>query len=148
MARAPLGASSEAIRKTMFSNRSRNTRPELLLRRRLWTEGLRGYRLHVNTLPGKPDIVFGRCKLAIMVHGCWWHGCPHCGRYRIPRTNSDYWMAKLRRNQERDALSTTALKDLGFTVLIVWECQLKHGLEFIVESVKELCGTLRDARGG
>jgi DNA mismatch endonuclease Vsr len=103
----------------MRSNRSLNTGPELALRKLLWASGVRGYRLHSKNLPGRPDIVFPKYKVAVMVHGCWWHGCSICGRYRLPRTNQEHWKAKLQRNCERDASVQIALEKLGYLVFVV-----------------------------
>jgi DNA mismatch endonuclease (patch repair protein) len=122
----------------MQSNKSANTKPEIALRRNLWASGLRGYRLHPKNLPGGPDIVFRKSGVAIFVHGCWWHGCPNCGRYRVPRTNEKYWRAKLERNQERDEQVCGALQKLGFLVLIAWECQVRKTPGHVVVLVSEL----------
>src|SRR6185503_18520252 len=93
---------SESIRRTMQSNRSRDTGPELALRHALWRAGLRGYRLNVRSLPGSPDIVYGRVRLAVFVHGCFWHGCASCANYRPPKKNARFWREKLAENQLRD----------------------------------------------
>ena len=117
---------AEATRKSMRSNRGTESSPERRLRGALWSAGLRGYRKNVRTLPGKPDIVFGRAKLAIFVHGCYWHQCPHCTRNRTPKKNAAFWQAKFAANAERDTRNFKALKDLGYEILVVWECQLKN----------------------
>lgn len=104
--------------------KSKNTRPEIIVRRLLWGMGCR-YRLHAKDLPGKPDIVFRSRKVAIYVHGCFWHSCPRpgCKKTHVPKSNSEYWTAKLKRNQERDAANLQALRALGFRTLVVWECE-------------------------
>lgn len=103
--------------------RSQDTRPELLLRSALFRRGLR-FRLHRRRLPGTPDIVFVSKKLAIQVRGCFWHqhpGCPHC---RIPDSNRDYWEPKLLRTVERDRKNDRKLIELGWDLVVVWECEL------------------------
>lgn len=105
---------------------SSDTKPELRLRRALWRMG---FRYHVNDkrLPGKPDIVLPRYKTVIFVHGCFWHGHMNCGNYRIPKTNVEFWTKKVSRNQERDQEVWRKLEAKGWSVIIVWECQLKKG---------------------
>lgn len=117
-------ASSEAVRHSMQGNRSKNTKPELLVRRHLREVGLTGYRLQWKGAAGRPDIAFPGRKVAIFVHGCFWHRCPYCNPSR-PRSNAEFWNAKFRRNQERDARDAQALVEAGWTVIVVWECRLK-----------------------
>lgn len=111
----------------MQGNRGKDTKPELLLRKALWSAGLRGYRKNVARLPEKPDIVFGRQRLAVFVHGCYWHQCPHCKRNLTPSTNSAFWAAKFSTNRERDERQKAALEAAGWRVLVVWECEVKRG---------------------
>lgn len=120
--RAPL-ASCQAVEMSMRGNRGKNTSPELLLRKKLFYFGIRGYRLHWK-LPGKPDITFVRKKICIFIHGCFWHRCPHCD-LSPPKTNTEYWSEKFRRNRERDLKNVSLLKNEGWNVVIVWECKLK-----------------------
>lgn len=120
----------------MQGNRGRDTKPELNLRRALWAAGLRGYRKNVAKLPGRPDVVFGRARLAIFVHGCYWHSCPHCTRNLTPKTNAAYWQAKFATNRERDARQQAELAVKGWRVMVVWECELK-AMETVVERVRE-----------
>jgi len=108
----------------MRSVRSRDTKPELLVRRAVTALGYR-YRLHKATLPGKPDLVFASRRKVIFVHGCFWHGHDCARGAREPKSNVDYWAAKVRRNRERDAKTIAALHDAGWKVLIVWECETK-----------------------
>lgn len=117
--------------------RSRDTKPELLLRRLLWAAGLRGYRLHKN-LPGKPDIVYSRAKVAVFVDGCFWHGCPSCGDGRSPSSNKLYWNAKRKMNQERDERRTRELESLGWTVLRLWEHQVTKDTESCADEIGRL----------
>ena len=128
----------EATAKTMRANRGTDTKPELALRKALWAAGLRGYRKNVRKLPGKPDVVFGRARLAVFVHGCYWHQCPRCTRNRKPKTNAAYWEAKFAENAARDARQQAALAEAGWQVLVVWECELKADVGGAVERVKTL----------
>lgn len=121
----------------MRGNRSKDTKPELRLRRALWAAGLRGYRKNVRKLPGTPDVVFGRAKLAVFVHGCYWHQCPRCTRNRMPKTNAAYWEAKFAGNVERDARQQAALEEAGWRVLVVWECETKD-IASVVEGIRAM----------
>ena len=105
--------------------KSKNTSPELTLRRVLWGMGFRGYRFHRKGLPGKPDVCFGPRKKAIFLHGCFWHGHDCRAGRNVPRTNQEYWGPKLARNRERDERHNQELADMGWSVLVVWECELK-----------------------
>jgi DNA mismatch endonuclease (patch repair protein) len=113
--------------------KGRDTAPELKVRKLLWRLGAR-YRLHRKDLPGKPDIVLPGRKLAIFVHGCFWHGhdCPRGAR--VPKANRDYWLAKVARNRARDIETRARLEAMGWWVLVVWECALKDeaGLEAVL----------------
>lgn len=104
--------------------KSRDTGPELTVRRILTRMGHR-YRLHRVDLPGTPDIVFIRRRKAVFVHGCFWHGHDCSRGARVPKNNADYWQAKIARNQVRDSDADAALREMGWTSLSVWECQLK-----------------------
>jgi DNA mismatch endonuclease (patch repair protein) len=136
----------EGTRKSMRANRSTNTKPELILRKALWAGGVRGYRKNVSKLPGKPDIVFPSVRLCIFVHGCFWHGCPTCSAKRNlnPTRNSDYWLAKRTRNQERDRQNSQALQQSGWKVIVVWECQIQSFLSQTVEDITETLPILRE----
>ena len=127
---------AEATRRSMQGNRSTNTSPEVKLRKALWAAGLRGYRKNVRKLPGKPDIVFGRAKLAIFVNGCYWHQCPKCTRNRAPKTNARYWAAKFEANQQRDQRIHAELAALGYVVCVAWECDVKSNLEALLADIK------------
>ena len=104
--------------------KSKDTAPELTVRRLLTRMGLR-YRLHRKDLPGAPDIVMPGRRLAIFVHGCFWHGHDCARGARTPQANRDYWQAKIGRNRERDLEHRTALQAQGWRVLTLWECALK-----------------------
>lgn len=105
--------------------RATNTGPEKLLRSTLTGAGVRGYRLNYTKAPGRPDIAFVGRRIAVFVHGCFWHGCPYCQR-SAPRTNSGWWRDKLRANRERDERKAKELKAAGWKVITVWECRLKR----------------------
>ena len=104
--------------------RSKNSRPELFVRKLIFALGYR-YRLHVRDLPGRPDLVFRKLRKVIFVHGCFWHRHGACALARMPKSRLDFWMPKLNGNKERDRRVRRALTRLGWSVLIVWECQLK-----------------------
>lgn len=120
----------------MSANKGKNTRPEIALRQALWAAGLKGYRLHKQTLPGKPDIVFSRRKLVIFVHGCFWHRCPKC-KYTLPKTNTEYWKKKFGRNVARDKKTVADLESRGWKVITVWECDLVNELAHTVGLIKK-----------
>ena len=108
----------------MRAVKSRDTQPELKVRRAAHALGLR-FRLNRADLPGKPDLVFSAKRTALFVHGCFWHGhdCPRGAR--MPQNNRDYWQAKISRNMARDEASLAALKKLGWTPRVIWECQTR-----------------------
>ena len=106
----------------MAKIRSKDTKPELIVRRYLWSRGYR-FRKNVRALPGTPDIVLRKYGVAIFVHGCFWHG--HEVDKHIPAAHHDYWEKKITRNKERDQKNKQALMRMGWTVVTIWECQLK-----------------------
>ena len=101
--------------------RSADTKPELMLRKALHVYGFR-FRLHVRSLPGCPDIVMRKHGSAVFVHGCFWHGHDGCRNFRMPKTRSEFWSAKIKSNRDRDSRAVEALLDAGWRVLVVWEC--------------------------
>lgn len=103
--------------------RGRDTTPEKRVRQLLWRAGFR-YRLHRKDLPGRPDIVFPGLRKAIFVHGCFWHLHPGCQNVRVPKSRQDFWLPKLKENRERDLRNQRLLKEMGWDVLVVWECEL------------------------
>ena len=110
----------------MRAVRGRDTKPELALRRALHSRGLR-YRIHVGDLPGKPDIVFPRWRVALFVHGCFWHRHAGCVRATTPTSNADYWARKFDQNVERDRRNVDALLEENWRVCVVWECAIDRG---------------------
>ena len=113
--------------RTMRAVKSFNTKPELIVRRYLWKNNIR-YRVNAKGLPGKPDIVLHNRKLIIFVHGCFWHGHIGCPNFRLPKTRTEWWDAKIQRTMSRDARSEDELIGAGWTVMTVWECQLKDAM--------------------
>jgi DNA mismatch endonuclease (patch repair protein) len=113
----------EARSRIMSAIRKTNTKPELAVRRFLHRLGFR-YRLHVKDLPGRPDIVLPRYRTVVLVHGRFWHRCPHCAAgQKLPRSNIDYWLPKLARNQARDMEVHQALEVVGWNVLTIWSAR-------------------------
>lgn len=104
--------------------RSKDTKPELVVRKFLFSEGFR-YRLHDKKLPGKPDIVLPKYKTVIFVHGCFWHGHDGCRYYVVPKTRTDWWLNKINTNKLKDTQAEKKLLESGWHVLNVWECGLK-----------------------
>lgn len=105
--------------------KAQDTSPEIAVRQLLRATGDTGYRLHRKDLPGKPDIVFIGRKLAIFVHGCFWHGHDCARGRRVPKSNREYWIAKIAKNKARDSVSQEVLKNNGWKIMIVWECEIK-----------------------
>ncbi|WP_159008281.1 very short patch repair endonuclease [Bradyrhizobium sp. S69] len=118
--------SPEARSRNMGRIRSRDTSPELAVRSYLHAKGLR-FRLHRRDLPGKPDLVFAGRHAVLFVHGCFWHGCPRCvdGTRRV-KSNVPYWSAKVEGNRARDKRNIAALRQMGWLVFTVWECEIKR----------------------
>ena len=135
----------EATAKTMRANRAKDTKPEITLRKALWAAGLRGYRKNVRGLPGTPDVVYGRARLAVFVHGCYWHQCPRCARNRKPKTNALYWEAKFALNAERDARQLRELDALGWRTLVLWECEMKDLTGAVARVAEALRPAAKDA---
>lgn len=127
-----------ARRALMARIKREDTKPELLVRRALHRAGLR-FRLHCHDLPGCPDIVLPARRVAVFVHGCFWHR-HMCRAGRVPKTRTDYWEAKFARNVERDAQVRTALEAAGWRVVVVWECEAEspEKLERIVRDIANL----------
>lgn len=113
----------EQRRLVMSRITGKDTKPEMLIRRGLHGRGLR-YRLHKEGMPGKPDMVFPRYRVAVFVNGCFWHG-HGCSLFKWPKTRAAFWKSKINRNMERDQRVLAALKADGWRVLVVWECALK-----------------------
>lgn len=123
----------------MAGIKGKNTRPEILVRRFLHAQGFR-YRLHVSSLPGKPDIVLSKYKLAIFVHGCFWHRHQGCKYATSPEQNSEKWKEKFRQNLERDQRQLLLLLESGWRVVVIWECGVRDAqsnLAWMTEYIKQ-----------
>ena len=108
----------------MAAIHGKDTKPEMVVRRWLWGHGFR-YRLNHPRLPGKPDIVMRKYRTCIFVNGCFWHGHEGCRYYTIPKSNTEFWKAKIQRNQERDVEVQHRLASMGWHSITIWECELK-----------------------
>ena len=129
--KAPAASSANAL-STMRANR-RISGLERRLRAALWTAGARGYRVQ-SPLPGRPDLVFPVERIAVLVHGCFWHVCPTC-RLPMPKANAEFWGAKLARNAERDHEAEERLRSMGWLVVVVWEHELRADPGGVVRSL-------------
>ena len=116
--------SIEQRHKNMAAIRSRDTKPEMVVRKYLWSRGFR-YRVNNLRLPGHPDIVLRKYHTCIFVNGCFWHGHEGCKYYRVPKTNTEFWERKISRNRERDREEQKQLARMGWHCITVWECELK-----------------------
>lgn len=117
----------QRVSRLMKANKSTGTKPELLLRKAVWAAGLRGYRLHQKGIPGRPDVSFPGKKLAVFVHGCFWHQCPHCeGKKAYPRSNQEFWRGKFAENAARDARVQQELRQNAWRFIVLWECEVRQ----------------------
>jgi DNA mismatch endonuclease (patch repair protein) len=123
--------------------RSTNTKPEMRVRKFLFSTGFR-YRLHQKKLPGKPDIVLPKYKTVIFIHGCFWHGHEGCRYYVIPKTRTEWWLEKINRNKSNDQRSENALKQMGWKVINLWECEIKTQELYTVRTAE----LLKEIRAG
>lgn len=130
---------SDARRRIMSSIKGKDTKPEMLLRKELHRRGLR-YRVHMRSLPGKPDIAFTRKRVAIFVHGCFWHNHSGCRYWRMPQNNQDFWQEKFDKNRARDLRNMAALTQLGWDHLVIWECEIKRSPESAADVVEDFLG--------
>lgn len=105
--------------------RSRNTKPETLVRKYLFSRGLR-YRINDKRYPGHPDIVLPKFKTVIFVNGCFWHSHDECPEFVLPKSNLEYWLPKLQRTKRRDSENIARLREQGWRVIVVWECEMKN----------------------
>lgn len=131
--------SKESRSENMRKIKSKNTAPELQVRKFLFSRGLR-YRLHHQKLPGKPDLVFSRARICVFVHGCFWHGCTQCvDGTRSVKTHSAYWTTKITTNRERDRRHTEMLRSSGWRVIVIWECETKDvtKMENLFQQIKD-----------
>ncbi len=120
--------------------RSKDTNPELIVRKFLYKNGFR-YRLNKESLPGKPDIVLRKYNTCIFVHGCFWHGHQGCKYFKIPKTRSEWWRNKILATKQRDVASIAKLKETGWNILIIWECELqKKSKELTLDNLLKFLG--------
>lgn len=128
---------SKEVRSKMMSGiKGKNTKPELLIRHRIFAMGFR-YRLHVRNLPGKPDLVFRKYRAVIFINGCFWHG-HDCHLFNWPKTNTDFWKDKILKNICNDSIKTKQLLDSGWRVFTVWECSIKSRLRYVDDVVLKI----------
>ncbi len=119
----------------MSSIRGQNTKPEMIVRKYLFSKGFR-YRLHDKSLPGKPDIKLTKYNSLVFINGCFWHGHADCKIYVMPKTNKKFWYSKIENNVERDKRNIELLKNLGWKIIIVWECEIKRkNREFALQNL-------------
>lgn len=116
---------------------------EVRFRRALWAQGARGFR-RGERLPGRPDVIFPAVRLAVFVHGCYWHRCPTCD-LRDPKANAEFWRAKFEANLKRDAVAVASLGASGWDVEIVWEHEIRAGVEAPARRIDDLVTTRREA---
>lgn len=121
--RAPI-PKNEQTSQMMSAIRTKNTKPELVVRKLLSETGIKGYRLHQKGMAGRPDIAFPQKKVAVFVHGCFWHGCSYC-KLKLPKTHRAFWKNKIETNKLRDARKVRELRRLGWRTVTVWSCHLK-----------------------
>ena len=118
----------------------KDTKPEIIVKKYLFSKGFR-YRKNVKDLPGKPDIVLPKYKTILFIHGCFWHGHENCEAAKLPASNIDYWTKKVSSNVTRDLHNRKILRELGWSVIVLWECELKiksreKRLELLVNEIK------------
>lgn len=116
--------SKEKRHQIMSAVKNKNTKPELAVRSFLHRSGFR-FRLHRGDLPGCPDIVLPKYRTVVFVHGCFWHRHPGCSRTTLPKTNTQFWERKFAENVDRDMVNREALSELGWKVIVIWECEVK-----------------------
>ncbi|WP_273429313.1 DNA mismatch endonuclease Vsr [Marinobacter sp.] len=129
--------------KIMSSVKTKDTGPEMVVRRLLHRSGYR-YRLHAKDLPGRPDLVFRSRKKVIFVHGCFWHGHEKCRFGNPPKSRLDYWLPKLQANRARDERTIRSLREQGWDVMIVWQCEVKETADLLERLVNFLEGHKHD----
>ena len=134
--RAPI-PKKEVTSRVMSSIKAKNTQPEILLRKALVKNGLVGYRLHWEKAVGRPDICYPGRKIAIFVHGCFWHRCPRC-HPKIPTSHKGFWKEKFRKNVQRDKKKKRLLENDSWEVLTFWECQVRKRITFCVKKTKRV----------
>ena len=127
----------------MSQIRSKNTKPEMIVRRYLFSRGFR-YRLHCKNLPGKPDIVLPKYKTVIFIQGCFWHGHENCKYFVVPKTRTDWWLSKIEKNKQGDSEHVTKLRSEMWNVIILFECELKNGV--IDSTLANVLGLIKNGK--
>ncbi|MBD1362994.1 DNA mismatch endonuclease Vsr [Mucilaginibacter sp. ZT4R22] len=134
--------SKETRSYNMSRIRGKNTKPEILVRKYLFSKGFR-YRLHDKKLPGKPDIILPKYKTVIFINGCFWHGHQNCKYFTVPKSRTEWWLTKISRNEENDRAAYGLLLEKNLRVITIWECQLKKNI--VEETLQNLITTLYSA---
>ena len=132
--RAPI-PKSENTSKVMSANKCKNTKPELILQKALIETGIPNFTTHIKEIPGRPDIAYPDRKVAIFVHGCFWHHCPKCNP-SLPKSNTEFWKNKFEKNKLRDEKKIKLLKKEGWLVLVFWEHEIKNNVFKCVGKIK------------
>lgn len=122
---------------TMSMVKSKNTKPEIYIRKLLWSKGIR-YRVNYNKLPGKPDIFISKYNTVIFINGCFWHFHKKCKLSVIPKTNSEFWINKFKNNRDRDKNNYKKLKKLGKKIIIIWGCQIDKMMKNNEKTIKKI----------
>ena len=110
---------------TMAAIKGKDTKPEMIVRKYLFSKGLR-FRVHMKKLAGNPDIVLPKYKTVVFINGCFWHGHDGCKYYRLPKSNVEFWETKITNNKNRDVVNEIKLKELGWRVIRIWECEIRR----------------------
>lgn len=126
---------NEVTSKLMSSNKATNNKLEKTFGSYLYRNKVRGYRKNVKGLPGRPDFCFTKYKLVVFIHGCFWHRCPKCN-LALPKSNTEFWNEKFSTNRERDEMKIRKLRELGWEVIVFWECEVRENPNEVVESIK------------
>jgi DNA mismatch endonuclease (patch repair protein) len=121
----------------MSGNKGKHTKPELIIRKALWRDDIKGYRLHWKKILGQPDITFPSRKFAIFINGCFWHRCPHC-KPHLPRSNELFWIKKFEANVQRDQRKNIVLADMGWQTITIWECQIKKDINEQIKLISDV----------
>ena len=116
--------SKEERSRNMAAIKGKDTKPEMIVRKYIFSKGLR-YRIHVKSLPGNPDIVLPKYKTVVFINGCFWHGHDACKYFRLPKSNIEFWDTKIKNNKNRDIINEERLKEAGWKVIRIWECEIK-----------------------
>ena len=127
----------EITSEIMSKIKGENTKPEIIIRKEMWKNGIRGYRLHWKKASGRPDIAFPKRKVAIFINGCYWHRCPNCNP-PLPKTHQEFWKEKFQKNIERDKKKINDLQENGWKVIIIWECKIKKNINECLNRIKEV----------